>query len=364
MTAVALLLAATLVVSGWLTWHLAAPGAWIRILDTPNQRSLHATAMPRTGGVAILGAFVFGLVVCLVSAGLHMGGSVLAAAAADFLSRDVVTIVAAALMIGAVSLWGDRHEVSPGLRLAAQFFAAAGLIWIGDFTISEFYIPFLGVVALGWLAYPFTLLFIVWMTNLYNFMDGMDGFAGGMALVGFGFLGWLALSQGAAGLGLLALILAAAAGGFLAFNYPPARIFMGDVGAVPLGFLAAALAIKGNREKVLGLWVPIIIFSPFIVDATIVLIRRVMRGARVWEPHREHYYQRLVLAGWSHRKTVCMEYLLMLGWGTVAMIYEWRGEVGHVIVLALGVAVYSLFALGVGVVERRAGDRRRGSSAG
>lgn len=364
MIPMALLLAAALLVSGWLTGYLAAPGAWFRILDTPNQRSLHATAMPRTGGIAILGAFVFGLGASIVAVRLHVGGSVLAEAVQALRSRDVVTIVAAALMLGAISLWGDRREISPGLRLAAQGLAAAGLIWFGDFVIRTFYVPFIGVVFLGWFAYPLTLLFIVWMTNLYNFMDGMDGFAGGMALVGFGFLGWLALSEGAAGLGLLALLLAVAAGGFLVFNYPPARIFMGDVGAVPLGFLAAALAIKGNRENVMGLWVPIIIFSPFIVDATVVLVRRVLRGAKVWEPHREHYYQRLVLAGWSHRKTVCVEYLLMLGWGLVAAIYEWRGEVGHVVVLGLGVVVYSLLALGVRVVERRARGQRRGSSGG
>jgi UDP-N-acetylmuramyl pentapeptide phosphotransferase/UDP-N-acetylglucosamine-1-phosphate transferase len=368
MTAVVLLLAATVLVSGWLTGRLAAPGAWFRILDTPNARSLHATAMPRTGGVAILGGFVFGLVVCLVAARVHVGGRVLADAAQAFGSRDVVTIVAAALLVGAISLWGDQRDVSPGLRLATQCLAAAGLISIGHFVITEFYVPFIGVVPLGWFAFPLTLLFIVWMTNLYNFMDGMDGFAGGMALVGFGFLGGLALSQGAAGLGMLALLLAAAAIGFLLFNYPPARIFMGDVGAVPLGFLAAALAIKGNREKVLGLWVPMIIFSPFIVDATIVLIRRVIRGAKVWEPHREHFYQRLVLAGWSHRRTVCVEYLLMLGWGTVAVVYEWRGEVGHVVVLALGVVVYTLLALGVRLVERQAQARsapaRGGSPVG
>src|SRR5207249_2495784 len=101
-------------------------------------------------------------------------------------------------------------------------------------------------------------LFILWMTNLYNFMDGMDGFAGGMAVVGFGFLGAIAGAEGAAGLGVLALIGAAAAAGFLVFNYPPARIFMGDVGAVPLGFLAAVLAVKGNRDNVMGLWVPVI----------------------------------------------------------------------------------------------------------
>jgi UDP-N-acetylmuramyl pentapeptide phosphotransferase/UDP-N-acetylglucosamine-1-phosphate transferase len=187
----------------------------------------------------------------------------------------------------------------------------------------------------------------------------MDGFAGGMTLVGFGFLGALGLSEGAAGLGVIALIIAAAAAGFLAFNYPPARIFMGDAGAVPLGFLAAALAVKGNRDNVIGLWIPVLIFSPFIVDATVVLVRRMLKGKRIWEAHREHYYQRLVLAGWSHRRTVWVEYVLMASWGIVALVYKWLGETGHVAVLALGVTVYLAFGIGVGVIERRNEAPRR-----
>jgi UDP-N-acetylmuramyl pentapeptide phosphotransferase/UDP-N-acetylglucosamine-1-phosphate transferase len=364
MISLVLLLAATFAVSAWLTARLATPGSWLRILDTPNERSLHAKAIPRTGGVAIFSAMVFGLGVCLVLVRGGIAHGLLVDAAHAFVARDVVAICTATLLLGAVSLWSDSRELSPALRLLMQFLAAGALVWIGDFAIAGFSVPFVGVVKLGWLGVPLTVLFIVWMTNLYNFMDGMDGFAGGMALIGFGFLGSLMLWYGEPGVGVLALIVAVASSGFLVFNYPPARIFMGDVGAVPLGFLAAALAVKGNRENVLGLWGPIIIFSPFIVDATVVLIRRTLRGARIWEPHREHYYQRLVLAGWSHRRTVCVEYLLMIGWGVVAVIYKWRGEVGHVILLGIGVLVYSALAFGVGVVERRRRGPRRLRNAG
>src|SRR4029078_4806964 len=90
----------------------------------------------------------------------------------------------------------------------------------------------------------------------------------------------------------------------------------------------------------MGVWVTVIIFSPFIFDATAVLLRRMLKGHRIWEPHREHYFQRLVLAGWSHRKTVTVEHVLMVGWGVVAVLYKWLGEVGHVVVLVLGVLVY------------------------
>ena len=98
--------------------------------------------------------------------------------------------------------------------------------------------------------------------------------------------------------------------------------------------------------------------SPFIVDATLVVLRRMFKGQRVWEPHREHYFQRLVLAGWTHRETVHAEYVLMVSWGIVAVIYKWRGEVGHVVVLALGAIVYSGLIAIVRRVERRKGRPR------
>jgi UDP-N-acetylmuramyl pentapeptide phosphotransferase/UDP-N-acetylglucosamine-1-phosphate transferase len=351
----ALVLGATGVVSAWITARLMKPEARIRILDKPNERSLHARAIPRTGGLGILLGFAFGLAACLVALWAGLASGILAAAARGLLQRDVLAIIVAVLVVGGMSFWSDRRHVSPLLRFITHVVAGTGLIWAGDFAVTQFNVPFRGMMEMGIFAVPFTLLFIVWMTNLYNFMDGMDGFAGGMAVIGFGFLGALAFVADEANLGLLALVVAASAAGFLVFNFPPARIFMGDVGAVPLGFLAAALAVKGNREKVLGLWVPIIIFSPFIVDATVVLVRRILRRERIWQPHREHYYQRLVLAGWSHRKTVCAEYALMAVWGTVAVVYKWLGEeVGHAVILVLGAVVYSLLAFGVNRVEQRA----------
>jgi len=364
MMEIAVFVLASLSVSWSLTKLLSSPRAAFRIVDTPNQRSLHARATPRTGGVAIMAAMLFATasLVMLGRAGVLAGAA--RAAALDVMNPDLLTTLVAATFLAGVSLWDDRHELSPALRLLTHSAAAAAVMWGGNLTITGFSVPFFGVVTLGWTSYAFTFLFIVWMTNLYNFMDGMDGFAGGMTLVGFGFLGALGLAGGAAGLGVLALIVAAAAAGFLTFNYPPARIFMGDVGAVPLGFLAAALAVKGNRDNVIGLWVPAIIFSPFIVDATVVLVKRMLAGKRVWEAHREHYYQRLVLAGWSHRRTVWMEYLLMVAWGLVAVIYKWLGETGHVAVLALGVMVYAAFAIGVGVVERRNRGPHRLRNAG
>ena len=129
---------------------------------------------------------------------------------------------------------------------------------------------------------------------------------------------------------------------------------MGDVGSVPMGFLAAALTVMGVHDGVFDIWVPLLIFSPFIVDATVTLFRRLLRGERVWHAHREHYYQRLVLAGWGHPRTVLAEYLLMLACGFSAVAYTQTGEPWRLAILLWWVAAYAVLAWGVRQVESRA----------
>src|SRR5207248_1198403 len=124
----------------------------------------------------------------------------------------------------------------------------------------------------------------------------------GMTVLGFGIFGVIALNGGHRAFAMVSFLIMAASGGFLVHNMPPARIFMGDVGSAPLGFLAGGLALKGIHDDVFDFWVPVLVFSPFIADATTTLLRRLMRGEKVWQAHREHYYQRLVLSGWTHRK--------------------------------------------------------------
>jgi UDP-N-acetylmuramyl pentapeptide phosphotransferase/UDP-N-acetylglucosamine-1-phosphate transferase len=360
----AIILGAVWLLTAGLSQYLASPKAALRIVDRPNPRSLHARPTPRTGGLAILGGVMFGLVLAWVLARSNWAPPALASAASDLASVDYLVLLTSAVLLAAVSLWDDRCSISPAVRLSVHVLLAVFLILSGHCTVARIDVPTLGAVPLGWLGYPITLLFIVWMTNLYNFMDGMDGFAGGMTCIGCAVLGCLLLGNGGLGPGLLALIISAASGGFLVFNYPPARIFMGDVGAVPLGFLVGALAIKGDRSHLLDLWTSLIVFSPFIVDASVVLVRRALRGARIWEAHREHHYQRLVLAGWSHRRTVGAEYLLMLGCGLMAALYERSADRGRAAIIVLFVAGYALLARATRAVEARATHRKTLSTPG
>jgi len=218
-------------------------------------------------------------------------------------------------------------------------------------------VPGLGTLPLGAAGIPFALLFVVWVTNLYNFMDGMDGFAGGMACSGFLLLAILGWREGRETFALLATTVATAHLGFLVLNFPPARIFLGDAGSIPAGFLAAGFSLWGVREAVFPLWVPLLAFSPFIVDATVTVLRRFFRRERVWEAPRSHYYQRLVLAGWSHRRTVLAEYGLMLAATLSAAGF---GFFPHDRWAGLGIAGWIVIYFALAFLVRRV-EMRRGS---
>ncbi|RMH41568.1 MAG: hypothetical protein D6694_08705 [Gammaproteobacteria bacterium] len=280
----------TFALAGLLTAWLAGRFTPILIQDTPNERSLHARPTPRTGGVAILLAVTVGVWMLFRESGLPWW---------------CVGPALTTLIIAVVSLLDDLIGLSPVFRLPVHLFAAA-LVVLESSDIS-LWLSMMGI------------LMLTWMVNLYNFMDGMDGFAGAMAVIGFAALAWAGWRAGDEAFASVALVVAAAAAGFLVFNLPPARIFMGDVGSATLGLLAGALSWQGWRLGLFPVAYPLLVFSPFIVDATVTLLRRIVRGEKFWQAHREHYYQRLVLAGWSHGRTLAAEVMLMLAAAGSAM---------------------------------------------
>jgi UDP-N-acetylmuramyl pentapeptide phosphotransferase/UDP-N-acetylglucosamine-1-phosphate transferase len=287
------LLAALL--SAWWTRRLCDPSSSLYILDHPNERSLHTQPTPRTGGVAITVAALVAGAVWVVYTGEQWEKSAALGISAAF--------------VAFMSFVDDRRQIEPQYRLMAHFAAAVALLFAG-FSIDGNWLPGSGNLPAA-VAILVTLLYLVWMLELYNFMDGLDGFAGGMAVAGFGTLAILSSTGGADLIAGLSLVIAAAATGFLLQNFPPARIFMGDVGSATLGVLAAALSVWGAQSGAFPFWAAVLVFSPFIVDATVTLGRRAWRREKIWKPHRTHYYQRLVQLGWSHRRVVLCEYILM-----------------------------------------------------
>ena len=271
-----------------LTRYILSSKVANKILDVPNERSLHSTPVPRIGGVSLMVGLLSGWVLMFNS-----------------LAWWVVLPLLGLLV---VSLLDDIHNLPVKQRLLAHLMAGAILVGGSGLLVQQGVVIAMVVV-----------LFTVWMTNLYNFMDGSDGLAGGMALFGFTFYGIAALLAHNAPLALLNFCIAAAAASFLYYNFHPAKIFMGDSGSIPLGFLAAAMGVWGWREGSWAVWFPLLVFSPFIVDASVTLVRRALRGAKVTEAHREHYYQRLVQLGWGHRNVALAEYVLMLAVGSSAL---------------------------------------------
>jgi UDP-GlcNAc:undecaprenyl-phosphate/decaprenyl-phosphate GlcNAc-1-phosphate transferase len=254
-------------------------------LDRPNERSLHVRPVPRTGGIAILAG---------------------AALATPLVFGELWLPMLLALLLAVLSFYDDVRGLRRRVRFLAHFSAAALLVWYVMSPMNPAQMLLL-------------VLAVVWVTNLYNFMDGADGVAGGMAVIGFGAYAvgaWLAVH---CALAALCIALSAASAAFLAHNFHPARIFLGDVGSIPLGFLAAALGIIGWRDDAWPLWFPLLVFGPFIADATVTLLRRLARREKVWQAHREHYYQRIVRMGLGHRGAALLGYAVMAGCAAFAL---------------------------------------------
>ncbi len=341
------LIAAWLLAAGlslWLTRAICAGDLrLLHIADHPNERSLHTTPVPRTGGIALAAGILGGWLLCTLGFGADAW---------------LGWIALAAMLVAGVSFLDDWRDVPRRLRLAAHLGAAA-LLCAGGFVWDQSWLPGGSGALPAAVAWLLTLLFVAWMINLYNFMDGMDGFAGGMAVFGFGALGVLGWQGGDPLFAAISGSVVAAALGFLSGNFPPARIFLGDVGSSLLGLLAAALSLWGARAGLFPLWIGLLVFSPFIVDATWTLARRAWNAERVWEAHRTHHYQRLVLAGWGHRKTVLRAYLLM-GAVAASAVPAVRMPVREQWMLILAwVVVYALIHMRVGLAERLAGTGRQ-----
>lgn len=323
-------------ISAWLTRRFCDPLSRLHLLDHPNERSLHSRPTPRTGGVAIL-AGVFSVIPIWAynSGGLGPG----------------LWLILGGLIVAAFSFFDDRHGLPASVRLLSHFLGASFVVIGAGLTLPSIFHQM--SIFSSWVGIGLTIVFLVWMVNLYNFMDGMDGFAGGMTVIGFatlGVFGWLA---GNVPFLMVSLSVAAAAAGFLFFNFPPARIFMGDTGSASLGLLAGGLILWGSRDAVLPFWAGVLVFSPFIVDATVTLLTRVMKRERFWLAHRTHFYQRLVMLGWGHRKTVLAEYILMIACSGSALWMAAKPQFWQTKMLLFWALVYTLLAILVSRLERQ-----------
>ncbi|HQF39924.1 MAG TPA: glycosyltransferase family 4 protein [Opitutaceae bacterium] len=341
----------------------------IGLLDRPNERSSHTRVTPRGGGIGFVVAISLAVAVYaavdggrsavdggqwavgggrlpvagdqapvtgrqwtvdggrsavggaeeLIAAVLPPGGP----SAILLQPSAILVVLAAALFIAAISLRDDFRSLGAGLRFACHFAAAGAVVWaVGAF--DRLGVPLAGEYPLGTVAGTgLTLLWIVGLTNVYNFMDGIDGIAGVQGVVAG--LGWAVAGAclGAPTAALLGVVLAGGCAGFLVHNWSPAKIFMGDVGSAFLGFLFAVVPLVAVREApefaarwpvfaALAVW-------PFVGDGFLTFVRRLLKREKVWEAHRSHLYQRLVLTGWKHR----LVSELYAGWAAAMVAVGW-----------------------------------------
>jgi Fuc2NAc and GlcNAc transferase len=247
-----------------------------KIFDVPNARSSHSAPVPRGGGVAIVAVFF-----------LTLSGAVILG---QFPTSFFYPMVVGGGLVGLVGFIDDRKPVSALLRGLVHLLAAA--------SVAAFFPSLTLSYAVVWTVA------IAWSTNLYNFMDGIDGLAASQAVFVCSGLALIAAMKGDSALELASLSLAAASAGFLVLNWSPATLFMGDVGSGFLGVTLATLALWGDREGSIPLFSFLILMSVFIGDASWTLFQRLVTGQRIFEAHRSHAYQKAVIAGRSHRNVV------------------------------------------------------------
>ena len=350
-SALALTVVAAFLVSSMLTLVLIKVGAAFGMVDTPNPRSSHTRPTVRGGGLAI--AISVSLAASILRFERIIGDPLL------------VVVLLAGGGIAAVGFMDDRKSLPVRYRILAHCLAAALTLYLlggmpkilwGDRLID------LGVTGevIGVLA-------IVWMLNLFNFMDGIDGIAGSEAVFITISGAWLAslgggptLSGGPTPAAAVALAVGAASLGFLVWNWPPAKIFMGDVGSGYLGFIIGAVILQSVIDRPVMLYVWLILSGTFIVDATVTLFCRLIRGERIQEAHRSHAYQRLARRWDSHLKVTGSVWLINVGWLFPCALYcaTHPGRCREVLVIALLPLVFLVLIVGARtVLEFRAVGR-------
>ena len=270
-----------------------------RLIDVPNERSSHARATPRGGGISIVVTFLAGLVLFWC---------------ADLLINEaVIAFSVSGIIVAIIGFIDDHGHIAARWRLLGHFAAAGWLVfWLGGLPpLTVFGLP----VNLGWAGYSLAVIALVWLLNLYNFMDGIDGIAGAEALSSTLVVALLFLLEfDNRDMFFLNMLMFSAVTGFLLWNIPPAKIFMGDAGSGFLGLMLGALALYGAHIEEAMLWVWLILLGVFIVDATFTLLRRLLRGDKIYEAHRSHAYQFTARKYGSHLTITLSVIIINLFW--------------------------------------------------
>lgn len=294
-------------VSWGITWWMLQR---VRIMDVPNARSSHERPTPRGGGVSIVLTFVIGII-----------GIFLFADQAYIEDQYFLAFLISAIVMSLISFYDDIKNYPFHIKLITHLFAIF-IVLISGLVIDAMAIPFIGVVELGWVGYVLTFIWLLGLSNAYNFMDGIDGLAASTAVIVCAFFGWITFHEGSHFIYIVSYTIVAGAGGFLFWNRPPARIFMGDIGSVFLGFVLASMAIIADRYDMshTSILVMPLLLLHFIFDTAFTMGRRALAGENITQAHRSHLYQLLVRIGMSHRRVTCLYATFAISQGAAAVL--------------------------------------------
>lgn len=340
-----LAIAIIILIAGFITVLLLTPVArrlalYLGAVDRPTARKIHRRPIPRLGGLAIYGGF---LLVLLVSRPW---------------TPPVTGLALGSTLIVLLGIWDDRRELPAKIKLAGQVAAAVAVVAFGvrvEFLTN----PFNGLIFLGTMAIPVTVLWIVGITNALNLIDGLDGLAAGTAAIAAVTVAVVAWMEGQTTVAFYALALAVCAAGFLRYNFFPAKIFMGDTGSMFLGFNLASLAILGltKTATIISLLVPVVILGWPIVDTFWAILRRYRNHQPIMAPDKQHLHHQLLNLGLSQRQAVLVVYILDGCLGACAILLNLLPPAQGILLLLL---IFTLVAVGCYLV--RTASRHRATS--
>ncbi|MFF2796898.1 MULTISPECIES: glycosyltransferase family 4 protein [Lysinibacillus] len=314
----------------------------IGAVDAPNYRKVHARIMPRLGGLAIFLSFLIAVAIFQPILIINENGS-------NFL----LAIIIGACIIVATGVVDDMREISAKAKLVGQLIAALIVIFVGGIQIDMITLPFVGELNFGMLSIPLTILWIVGITNAINLIDGLDGLAAGVSTIALITLAIMAIIMGNMFVLAIAAILAASTFGFLFYNFHPAKIFMGDTGALFLGFMISVLALLGFKNvTVVSLIIPVIILGVPISDTFFAIVRRVRMKKKWSDPDKSHLHHRLLDMGFTHRQTVLIIYGIAIMFGLAAIIFSMAKVWGAILLVAVILTAIEIFVEVIGLAGK------------
>lgn len=327
-----LAMAAALLASILLTPLVIKLAFRIGAVDRPNYRKVHASVMPRIGGLAIFGAFLIGYAVLLPK------------------NEHAVGILIGAVIIIVMGFLDDMLEITAKAKLAGQLAAAIVVVVWGGLQIEVINLPFIGEFDFGYLSIPITIIWIIGITNAINLIDGLDGLAAGVSTIALITIAVMAMIMENAFVGATASILAASSLGFLFYNFHPAKIFMGDTGSLFLGFMISVLALLGFKNvAVVSLIIPVIILGIPISDTFFAIVRRIRTKQPIMAPDKSHLHHCLLRSGFSHRQTVLVIYALAILFGVAAVLFSQATVWGAILLIVVMLIAIELFVEVIGL---------------